>query len=83
MEKIYIITISEVFDFEDFGHKPEAYRNREEAQKRYEDIVEEAKREFAENDWEEAQGASYYETFPNGYWGTSHYAVYLSEVDLQ
>lgn len=81
--KIYIITIDEVFDFESFSHKPEAFAKKEDALRRYEDIVEDAKREFAEEEWEESQGAAYYETYPEGYWGTSHYGVYLQEVELK
>lgn len=83
MQTVFVITIDEVFDFETFGHPIEAYEKEADARARYEGIVEDAKREFAEHGWEESEGASYFETYPDGEWGTSHYGVYLNRVEVK
>lgn len=81
--KVYVIVIDEVFEFETFDHRPEVFSVFDDAKKRFDDIVEQAKIEFLECGWEENEGAGFFETWPDGYWGTSHYSVNVYTVDLQ
>lgn len=80
---IYLITIDEVFYFETFNHKPEAYKDKETARKRYENVVAEAKVAFKEDEWLESEAYSYYETYPDGQWSQNHYAAYFQTIQLQ
>lgn len=81
--KIFVITFDDVDDFATLHHDIEAFSKYEDAKKRFDDIVYDAKQLFLENEWEETDSADFYETWPDGYWGTNHYAVYLNTVELK
>lgn len=81
--KLYVITIDEVFRFETFNHEPIAFLDKKKARDKFEDMREDARRIFAEDEWETSEGENFYETYPDGRWSESHYGVYLKEIDVE
>lgn len=83
--KIYVITIHEVFDFEDFKHEPKAFSTMEKAKEKLKAIKEQVVAENKEygNDWEMEEGETWFSTFPDGYWGTSHYDASIHELEVE
>lgn len=84
--KVYIITIHEIFDFEHFQHDPMAFYNFEDAKtelKNIADVVLAENEKYGYNDWEVEQTDTSFSTYPEGYWGTSHYDAKISEVEIQ
>lgn len=80
---VYVITIDEVYDFETFDHSPEVYAVFDDAKRRFDDLVAQTREEFAENEFDESQGDTFYETWENGRWPENHYGIYVHTVDLQ
>ena len=88
MEKVYVIQIEEVVDYVDYGHPLEAFRNREDAEKRYKEIVESAKseEEFGGpdyEDWAVEEREWSYEVYEDGYYAHNHYSVAIYEVEVK
>ena len=81
--KVYVITIDEVYDFETFNHTPRVFTNKDKAREAFEEISEQARIDYAKDGWEEGYGADYYEMWPDGSWGTSHYGVYLQAIETE
>ena len=81
--EVYVITIDEVYDYETYNHTPRVFKNRKDAQEEFDAIVAEAKKDAAQDGWVESQGASYYEAYPDGWYGTSHYCVSLIATQLR
>ena len=84
MEKVWIIRFDDVVEFETFYHKTEVFSTYERAKKRFDKIVANAKSDDSWGvGWEVKEDEKSYETYPQGYWGTNHYAVYLEEFIVQ
>lgn len=84
MEKVWIIRFDDVAEFETLDHKTEAFSTYEKAKKRFDKIVADAKSDDSWGEgWEVQEDEKSYETYPEGYWGTDHYAVYIEEVEVQ
>lgn len=80
--KIYIITISELYDLGDFPHPPIVKTDRAEAIRALDDLkssaIEEYRQEF---DGMESTEASF-SLYPEGYWATSHYDARIDEIEV-
>ena len=86
MEKVWIITIDEVYDFDNYEHAPIAYRNEKDAREALQVFKDGMKEDYAEDIedgyvtydedefWAEVYGDEY---------AREHYTVRLSCVDLQ
>lgn len=84
--KIYVITFDDVDDYATLHHDIEAFGNYEDAKKRFDEIVLDAKNlldEGGNDDWEREESEHQFESWPDGNWGTDHYGVYLNEVEVQ
>ena len=82
MEKVYLITFDDVYDFERYWHEPRAFRNREDALNVFNEIKEQAKSELDE-DWIREESETGFETYPDGCFAESHYGVSMLEINLE
>lgn len=86
MEKIWVITIDEVSDYENFQNCPFAYRNEEDARKALQRFKDSIKEDYAEEiedgGWTYQEGEYWVEVYAD-YYAQDHYFVKLSCVDLQ
>jgi len=83
--KVYVITISNVYDFEGFPHNPRVFTDKKKAMAAFHELHDSAKAELAE-DWVEDdfdEFSTSFSMYPDGEWGTSHYDAVLNEVDVE
>lgn len=89
--KLFIITISDVYDYEGFHHAPIVCKTKEEAMKKLRELRETAKAELTDNgnddwEWEDEvfnEKSECFSMYPDGYWGTSHYDAVIDEVEVE
>ena len=77
------MTIDEVYDFENFLHTPRVYTDYDKAKADFEDIKEDAKREFADDFNEIEEGKDYFEMYAEGYYSEGHYTIRIDEVEVE
>lgn len=82
MDKVYLIHIDEVYEYEELGHPIEVYRNREDAENRYKEIVEVAECEYP-SDWEREEGQWRYECYEDGHYAYNHFSVTLKTAEVR
>lgn len=80
---IYVVTIEEVYDFQEFTHKPRAFSKKEDALKflksTYEDVKEDYDDSY-EKEYEDGdKGACIYK---DGYWSSDRWIITMSECEL-
>ena len=80
--KIYVIKIEEVYDMESYDHDVEAYKKREDAKKRFDEIVDKAKKEYPDY-WEREESETAYSTWKDGEYCDTHYSVSMKETELR
>lgn len=86
-DKIFILTINEVSEFEQFDHDPVPYENREEARAHLKSAKESAIREYID---EEDPGICIVQDTPDYFslcsqnegWGYTHYEVTITECTI-
>lgn len=82
--KVWIIKIDDVGDYETYPHDVEIFAKGEDAKKRFDEIVAEAKADFLEEDHRETEESeTYYESWLDGWWSKDHYGVYLKSAEVQ
>ena len=88
--KLYIITISDVYDYEGFRHAPIVCKTKEDAMRKLRDLRDNAKAELIDlgNDWEWeddvfSEKSDRFSMYPEGSWGTSHYDAVIDEVEVE
>lgn len=89
--KVFVITISDVYDYEGFHHLPIVCATKEMAMKRLRELREDAKSMLIDNgndDWEFEddvfnEKSKSFSMYPDGYWGTSHYDAVIDEVEVK
>jgi hypothetical protein len=89
--KVYVITISDVYDYEGFRHTPIVCKTKEQAMKELRALRAEAKFMLLDNgndDWEMGDDvfndkSESFSMYPEGYWGTSHYDAVIDEVEVE
>ena len=82
--KVWVIHFDDVADYATLTHDVEAYDSLEKARARFCDIVWDAKQDTSWGEgWIEDETNTSYETYPDGEWGTDHYAVYIEEVEVK
>lgn len=81
--KLYIITIDEVYDMEQYGHDPIPYIDKEAAVKKFRRIVKEAKKEF-KNDFDKSETIKdeSFIIWKEGCYSTDHYRLSLHECEI-
>lgn len=83
MKKVYIITIDEVYDFENFHHEPMVFADEKKAREEMARIINEAKEEYKNKFNEVEEGETYFEMYAEGYFSEGHYAVHLYEKEIE
>lgn len=83
MKKVYIITIDEVYDFENFLHDPMVFADEQKAREEFERIKANAKEEYKDKYEEVEEGDTYFEMYAEGYFSEGHYAVHLYEKEIE
>lgn len=83
MKKVYIITIDEVYDFENFPHEPMVFDDKKKAREKMARIIDEAKEEYKDKFNEVEEGETYFEMYAEGYFSEGHYAVHLYEKEIE
>lgn len=89
--KVFVITISDVYDYEGFHHFPIVCATKEMAMKRLRELREDAKSMLIDNgndDWEMEddvfnEKSESFSMYPEGSWGTSHYDAVIDEVEVK
>ena len=85
MEKVFIIIIDEVYDYEVFNHEPLAYKDKTDAEKKFEEVKDEIKSNYAreiEEGWEVEDSKTCLEIYDEGYYASFHCAATLQEIPL-
>lgn len=85
MEKVWIITIDEVVDYENFGQRPQAFEKEEDARAMMERFKADIKEDYAkelEEGWVFEAGRNYCEVYDEGWYSQNHYKVSLNEVEV-
>jgi hypothetical protein len=83
MKKVYIITIDEVYDFENFPHEPMVFADEKKAREEMARIIDEAKEEYKDKFNEVEEGETYFEMYAEGYFSEGHYAVHLYGKEVE
>lgn len=80
---IYVVTIEEVCDLDEFPHKPRAFSKKEDALNFLKSTYEEVKDDFDESytkEYEDGdEGATIYK---EGYWSSDRWVITMSECEL-
>ena len=85
MEKVYVIVISDVYDMTENSHSPIVFKNREDAIRRFNDIVEAFESEYAydiEDGWEIEKNETSYSAWEEGRYVENHYDVTVYELEV-
>lgn len=81
--KIYIVRVDDVADYATLHHDLEAFYKKEDAKKRYDEILNDAKSEDWLDGWEVEETEDSFSAWPDGEWGTDHYEITIEEVDVK
>lgn len=80
--KLYIITVSDVFDYEGFHHEPIVKLTKKEAREELARLKRSAKETYKDEFDKSESSQSSFSLYPDGYWGTSHYDARIDEVEV-
>ena len=85
MSKKYVLVIDELFEFEPFYHAPRVFNSKEQAKAEFKKLYERVMKENDDNglsDWttDYDEDGMCFSTYPEGWWGTSHYDAHVAEV---
>lgn len=80
--KIYVITIHEVYEFENYPHRPIAFVKEEDARKEFDRIIKNAKEMAETEDYDFDLGESCASFYRDGEWPEYHFDVNLEEVKV-
>lgn len=86
MEKIYLVATEEVYDYEDFTPTFKAFSNKDDAEKCFNDTIENLKREYKEwedGDWNIDKREGFWCMYPDGDYTSTHVTVRLEEVEVK
>lgn len=79
---LYIITVSDVYDFVEYHHEPIVKLTKKEALKKLSKLKKSAQ-ECYEGQFDHMDSSrDSFSFFPEGYWGTSHYDACISKVEV-
>ncbi len=92
-KKVYVVTINEVSDFEQFDHTPVVFSKREDAEKYLAQAKKEAIEDYEPDDKGEseeecgmcisADQPDYFALYEGNSWSETHYEVTIDECEIQ
>ena len=83
---VYLVATEEVYDYEDFLPTFKAFRNKEDAEKCFNETIETFKREYKEwedGDWNIDKREGFWCMYPDGDYTSTHVTVRLEEVEVK
>ena len=78
--KIYIISISDVYDYVGYHHSPFVYLKKKEAIKKLAELKKSARKCYP--DFKLENGKESFSLYEDGRWGTSHYDAIIDTVEI-
>ncbi len=87
--EVFVLTISEVFDFIDYDHKPKVFLNKEDAVKEMKDCFNSFKsqinleEEIDGDKWVVDKGKNFYDAYIDGRYPENHYTIKISKVEVK
>lgn len=93
--EVFVLTISEVFDFIDYDHKPKVFLNKEDAVKEMKDCFNSFKSEMLltslanfedeinGDKWFVDKGENFYDAYIDGRYPEYHYTIKISKVEVK
>lgn len=81
-QKIYIISFSDIDDYNEIHHTPRAFANADDAIKTLNEIYEDAESQLP-TDWEREKTDTTFEIYLNGEYSCNHYSAWISEVEVK
>ena len=81
-QKIYIISFSDIDDYNEIHHPPLAFANADDAIKELNELYEDAESQLP-TDWERVKTDAEFEIYLNGEYSCNHYCAWISEVEVK
>ena len=90
--EVFVLTISEVFDYVDYDHKPKVFLNKEDAVKEMKDCFNSFKSEILlssligkidGDEWVVDKGENFYDAYIDGRYPEYHYTIKISKVEVK
>lgn len=81
-QKIYIISFSDVDDYNEYQHPPKAFNNADDAIKALNEIYEDAESQLP-TDWEREKTDTTFSIYLNGEYSCNHYCAWIDEVEVK
>lgn len=87
--EIYVLTISEVFDFVDFSHKPKAFYKFEDAVAEMNSISSSFEKdtdiesEIDGDSWVIDKGSRFYDAYIDGRYSEYHFTIKINQVEVK
>lgn len=81
-QKIYIISISDIDDYNEIQHPPIAFANADDAVKELNELYEDAE-SMLPTDWERQKTGTTFEFYLNGEYSCNHYCAWINEVEVK
>ena len=81
-QKIYIISFSDVDDYNEYQHPPRAFANADDAIKELNELYEDAESQLP-TDWKRVKTDGTFEIYLDGEYSCNHYSTWISEVEVK
>lgn len=78
--EIWIVFAESLCDYELIGRHIQVYLSEEEARSCFKNYVDEVRKTCEENEWEIEDREDFFESYPDGSWGTSHETVEIQKA---
>ena len=81
MEKVYLVTIEIIYDVCNRDYRAFVFKDKDNAIKKYNDLVQNEKEEF--NDWVCEESDSYCSLYDDGDYNNNHADIYIDELNFE
>lgn len=78
--EIWVVFAESLCDYELIGRHIQVYLSEEEARSCFKGYVDEVRKTAEENEWEIEDREDFFESYPDGSWGTSHETVEIQKA---
>ena len=79
---IWVLFAESLCDYELIGRRIMVFADESEARKEFKSYADECRKNASENGWEINETDDFFESYPEGSWGTSHETVELNKTVL-
>lgn len=81
--KLFIITVSDIYDYNEGHHKPVVKLTKKEARKEIARLKRSAKETYRDEYNKCDSDRDSFSLYPDGYWGSSHFDACIEEVEVE